>query len=189
MVDVKKNLEDCGALLEGHFLLTSGKHSDGYVQCAKLLMYPDVAAESLKPVVDKVKDMDIDVVVGPALGGVIVSYEIARQLGVPSMFTERQDEVMTLRRGFTLEKGTRVLIVEDVVTTGKSSLEAIEAIKNYDVEVVAIATLVNRSGGDKVGEYPLYGSIDLDIKTYEKDNCPMCDAGEEIVKPGSRKKI
>ena len=189
MVDVKKNLEDCGALLEGHFLLTSGKHSDGYVQCAKLLMYPDVAAESLKPVVDKVKDMDIDVVVGPALGGVIVSYEIARQLGVPSMFTERQDEVMTLRRGFTLEKGTRVLIVEDVVTTGKSSLEAIEAIKDCEVEVVAIATLVNRSGGAKVGEYPLYGSIDLDIKTYEKDNCPMCDAGEEIVKPGSRKKI
>ena len=105
------------------------------------------------------------------------------------MFTERQDEVMTLRRGFTLEKGTRVLIVEDVVTTGKSSLEAIEAIKDCEVEVVAIATLVNRSGGDKVGEYPLYGSIDLDIKTYEKDNCPMCDAGEEIVKPGSRKKI
>lgn len=189
MVDVKKNLENCGALLEGHFLLTSGKHSDGYVQCAKLLMYPDIAEESLKPVVEKVKDLKIDVVVGPAMGGIVVSYEIARQLGVPSMFTERQDDVMTLRRGFTLEKGTRVLVVEDVVTTGKSSLEAVEAIKDYEVEIVAIATLVNRSGGDKVGDYPLYGSIDLDIKTYEADGCPMCQRGEEIVKPGSRKKI
>ncbi len=187
MTDIKKNLEQCGALLEGHFLLTSGKHSDGYVQCAKLLMYPDLAEESLKPVVEKVRDLDIDVVVGPALGGVIVSYEIARQLGVPSMFTERQNEVMTLRRGFTLNKGARVLIVEDVVTTGKSSLEAIEAIKEYDVEIVAIATLVNRSGGHKIGDYPLYGSIDLDIQTFEADNCPMCEAGEEIVKPGSRK--
>lgn len=187
MTDVKKMLEDCGALLEGHFLLTSGKHSDGYVQCAKLLMYPEIAEKALKPVVEKVRDLDIDVVIGPALGGVVVSYEIARQLGKPSMFTERQDGVMTLRRGFTLEKGAKVLVVEDVVTTGKSTLECIDALKDFDVEIVAIASLVNRSGSDEVHGKKLYSSVTLDIKTYEPGACPLCDRGEEIVKPGSRK--
>lgn len=187
MTETRKMLEDCGALLDGHFLLSSGKHSDGYVQCAKLLMYPDKAEKALKSVVEKIRDLDIDVVIGPALGGVIVSYEVARQLGKPSMFTERQNNVMTLRRGFSLKPGTKVLVVEDVVTTGKSTMECIEALKDYDIEIVAIASLVNRSGSDELNGHKLYSSVSIDIKTYEPEDCPLCEKGEKIVKPGSRK--
>lgn len=187
MTETRKMLEDCGALLDGHFLLSSGKHSDGYVQCAKLLMYPDKAEKALKPVVEKIRDLDIDVVIGPALGGVIVSYEVARQLGKPSMFTERQNNVMTLRRGFSLKPGTKVLVVEDVVTTGKSTMECIEALKDYDIEIVAIASLVNRSGSDELNGHKLYSSVSIDIKAYEPEDCPLCEKGEKIVKPGSRK--
>lgn len=187
MTDVEKILKDCGAFSQGHFLLSSGKHSDGYVQCAKVLMYPDKAAEILKLAVDKLGDLDVDLVVGPAMGGVIVSYEIARQLGKPSMFTERENDKMTLRRGFTIEEGTKVLITEDVVTTGKSSLEAIEALRPYGVEIVGIACLANRSGEEEIEGYKLYPAIDLNIKTYDHDSCPLCDQGLDLVKPGSRK--
>lgn len=189
MTDIKKILQECQAFLEGHFLLSSGKHSNGYVQCAKVLMYPDKAEEVLKVAVDKVRGLDIDVVVGPAMGGVIVSYEIARQLGKPSMFTERENDVMTLRRGFTLQEGDKVLITEDVVTTGKSSLEAIKALEKYNVEIVGIACLANRSGKEEMNGYKIYSSIDLDIKTYDSDNCPLCQEGLDLVKPGSRKKF
>lgn len=187
MTDVEKILKDCGAFLQGHFLLSSGKHSDGYVQCAKVLMHPDKAEEVLKLAVDKVRDLDIDVVVGPAMGGVIVSYEVARQLGKPSMFTERENDKMTLRRGFTLDEGAKVLITEDVVTTGKSSLEAIEALKPYGVEIVGIACLANRSGKEEIHGYKLFPAIDLNIKTYDPESCPLCDQGMDLVKPGSRK--
>lgn len=189
MTDVEKILKDCGAFLQGHFLLSSGKHSDGYVQCAKVLMHPEKAEEVLKLAVDKVKDLDIDVVVGPAMGGVIVSYEVARQLKKPSMFTERENDKMTLRRGFSLDKGARVLITEDVVTTGKSSLEAIEALKPYGVEIVGIACLANRSGMEEINGYKLYPAINLNINTYDHESCPLCDKGLDIVKPGSRKKF
>ncbi|MDO5028651.1 MAG: orotate phosphoribosyltransferase [Bacillota bacterium] len=189
MTDVEKILKESGAFLQGHFLLSSGKHSDGYVQCAKVLMYPGKAAQVLKLVVDQVKDLDIDVVVGPAMGGVIVSYEIARQLNKPSMFTERENNVMTLRRGFSLDKGAKVLITEDVVTTGKSSLEAIEALKQYGVEIVGIGCLANRSGQKELNGYKLYSAIDLNINSYENDACPLCDQGLDLVKPGSRKKF
>lgn len=189
MENIIKRLEETGALLQGHFLLSSGKHSDGYVQCAKLLMYPDKAEASLKPVVDKVKDLDIDVVVGPAMGGIVVSYEVARQLGKPSMFTERENDIMTLRRGFTLEEGAKVLITEDVVTTGKSSLEAIKALEKYNVEIVGIACLVNRSYKNQIEDYPLFASVDLDIKSYDPEDCPLCKEGQELIKPGSRKKF
>lgn len=187
MEDIKKILTECEALLSGHFLLSSGKHSDGYCQCAKVLMYPQKAELVLKPAVKKIKDLDIDVVIGPAMGGIIVSYEIGRQLGKPSMFTERENDEMTLRRGFSVEEGTKVLITEDVVTTGKSSLEAIKALENKGAEIVGIACLANRSGKEEINGYKIYSSIDLDIKTYDKENCPLCDEGLELVKPGSRK--
>lgn len=189
MEDIKNILRECEALLSGHFLLSSGKHSDGYCQCAKVLMYPQKAEKVLKPAVEKVKDLDIDVVIGPAMGGIIVSYEIGRQLGKPSMFTERENDEMTLRRGFSVEEGTKVLITEDVVTTGKSSLEAIKALENKGAKIVGIACLANRSGKEEINGYKIYSSIDLDIKTYDKENCPLCDKGLKLVKPGSRKKF
>jgi orotate phosphoribosyltransferase len=182
---VKDLLRQTGALLEGHFLLSSGKHSDGYVQCAKLLMHPDKAEKVVKVIVDKLDDLDFDLVVGPAMGGIIVSYELSRQTGKPGIFVERQDGEMTLRRGFNIEKGQKVLITEDVVTTGKSSYEAIKVVEEHGGKVVGIACVVDRSKGDI--KYPIYSAIKLDLQIYDKENCKMCQQGKEIVKPGSRK--
>lgn len=185
MADVKKILKETEALLTGHFLLTSGRHSDHYVQCAKVLEYPDKAEEVLSEAVKKIKDIDFDVVVGPAIGGIIVAYEIGRQTGKRAIFTERVNGVMTLRRGFEIKKGEKALITEDVVTTGKSSLETAEVIKSCGGTVVGIACIADRSGNTDIG-YPIYSSIKLDIANYEKENCPLCKQDIPYVKPGSR---
>lgn len=177
-------LKQTGALLEGHFLLSSGKHSDGYVQCARLLMHPDKAAKGVELIVEKLKNVEFDLVVGPAMGGIIVSYELARQTGKPSIFVEREDGQMKLRRGFTIEKGQRVIIAEDVVTTGKSAFEAIKAVEEQGGEIVGIGCIVDRSSQDF--NYPIYSAVKLDINTYEKEECPLCKKGIPLVKPGSR---
>ena len=182
---VIEHLKQSEALLEGHFLLSSGRHSNRYCQCAKLLQYPDRAAKVLAVVVEKLKETPVDIVVGPAMGGIIVAYELGRQLGVPAIFTEREDGKMVLRRGFEIQPGQRVLITEDVVTTGKSSLETIEALKQYGAEVVGIACIANRSTGS-IG-YPIFDAIKLDIESWEPENCPLCKEGIPYVKPGSRK--
>lgn len=186
---VRDILKETEAFLQGHFLLSSGKHSDGYVQCARVLMYPEKAEEVLKSVVEQIKDLGIETTVGPAIGGIVVSYELGRQLGVPSIFTEREDDVMTLRRGFDLKEGTKVIIAEDVVTTGKSSLETIKALEGYGAEVLGVACLANRSGLKEVEGYTIYSSINLDINTYDNEDCPLCKEGVELVQPGSRKKF
>lgn len=184
LIDLLKETE---ALLEGHFLLSSGKHSDGYVQCAKLLMHPQKAEKAVELIVEKLQGVDFDIVVGPAMGGVIVSYELARQTGKPSIFVEREDGEMKLRRGFSIEKGQKVLITEDVVTTGKSAYEAIKVVEEHGGVVVGIASIVNRSTGDI--KYPLYSAIKVDLNTYDKEDCPMCKEGSTPIKPGSRKII
>ena len=191
MKDIKEILVECDAFLKGHFLLSSGKHSDGYAQCAKLLMYPDKAAEVLFVVAQKVRDLKIDIVIGPAMGGIIVAYELGRQLKVPAMFTERENDEMTLRRGFHVEAGQRTLITEDVLTTGKSSLETIKALEKYDVEVVGIASIVNRTKSDHIGKYPVFSACELDIAAYDADDCEICKQHPELalIKPGSRKKF
>jgi len=181
---VIEHLKQSEALLEGHFLLSSGRHSNRYCQCAKLLQYPDRAAAVLSVVVEKLKDTPIDIVVGPAMGGIIVAYELGRQLRIPAIFTEREEGKMTLRRGFEVHPGQRVLITEDVVTTGKSSLETIEALKEYGVEIVGIACISNRSTNN-IG-YPIFESIKLDIESWEPENCPLCKQGIPYIKPGSR---
>lgn len=177
--------KETGAILEGHFLLSSGRHSNRYMQCAKVLMYPDKAEIIVNEVVKKIKDLDIDVIVGPAMGGIIVAYEIGRQLNKRAIFSEREDGVMKLRRGFEIKEGERVLIAEDVVTTGKSSLEVAEVIKECKGEVVGIACLVDRTTGD-IG-YPVYSALKIDIETFDADDCPLCKEGIPYVKPGSRK--
>ena len=189
MKQVEEILKESGALLEGHFLLSSGKHSNKYVQCAKVLMYPDKAKEVLTPVVEELKKdgLEIDTVLGPAIGGILVSYEVGRQLDVRSIFSEREENQMTLRRGFSVEKGEKILITEDVITTGKSSLEAISSVEPYGVEIVGIVCLVNRSGLDNLNGIKIYSAADLEIKTFEKDDCPLCKDNVELVKPGSRK--
>lgn len=181
---VIETMKECGALLEGHFLLSSGRHSNRYCQCAKLLQYPDKAEKVLAIAKDKLKDVDVDIVVGPAMGGIVVAYELGRQMGKPAIFTERVDGVMTLRRGFEVHKGQKVIISEDVVTTGKSSLEVAELLKSIGAEVVGIACIVDRSAGSI--PYPVYSCVKLDIESWEKEECPLCKQGIEYVKPGSR---
>lgn len=184
-IDVIEILKECNALLEGHFLLSSGKHSNRYVQCAKVLRYPDQAAKVLSLVVDKIKDLDIDLVVGPAMGGVVVSYELGRQLGKEAVFTERKDNVMELRRGFEVKPGAKIIIAEDVVTTGKSTKETKKVLEGLGGEVIGVACIANRTKED-IG-MPIYSAIDLDIQVYESDACPLCEEGKiDLVKPGSR---
>lgn len=180
-------LKESDAFLEGHFLLSSGKHSAGYCQCAHLLRFPDKAAEVLSGVADELRKLKIDKLCGPAMGGVIVAYELGRQIGVESIFTERVDNIMTLKR-FTVNKGDKIVITEDVVTTGKSTMETVKALESLGAEVIAVACIADRRAADCVLELPVYSAVKLDIKAYEPDVCPICTEGNlPLVKPGSRK--
>lgn len=183
---VLDTLKEVGALLEGHFLLSSGKHSNRYCQCAKLLQYPDKAEKVLKVVAEQLKDVDFDMVVGPAMGGVVVSYEVARQVKKPGIFAERQDGEMTIRRGFEINKGQKVIISEDVITTGKSSLEVAKVIEELGAEVVGLCCIVDRRAEGVEFPYPIYSAVKLEIKSFGKEECPMCKEGTPYVKPGSR---
>ena len=182
-------LRETGAFLEGHFLLTSGKHSKNYVQCAKVLRFPDKAKEVLAPVVAQIKDLPIDKVVGPAMGGVVVSYEIGRQLNKESIFTERKDGKMELRRGFEIENGDRVIIAEDVVTTGRSTIETKELLESLGATVLGVACIVDRRAKEIELDMPVYSAVKMEIDTYDPEECPICWTGISLVKPGSREKL
>ncbi len=189
-MEVKEILKETGAFLEGHFLLSSGRHSKEYVQCGKLLRYPDKAEIVLKTVCDKIKDLGLTKICGPAMGGVIVSYEVARQLGLESIFTERIDGEMELRRGFSVGKGDKIIIAEDVVTTGKSTMETVKVLEEFGAEVVGVVCIVDRTPKDLNFSLPIYSTIKLDITSYEEGECPMCkDKKIDLVKPGSRVKF
>lgn len=178
-------LKDSDALLEGHFLLSSGKHSNRYIQCAKVLRFPDRAEKVLASVVNQIKALDIDIVVGPAMGGVVVSYELGRQLGKEAIFTERKNNIMELRRGFEIKKGAKIIIAEDVVTTGKSTIETKKVLEELGGEVIGVACIADRTSED-IG-MPIYSAIKLDIQVYDADECPLCKEGKiEVIKPGSR---
>ena len=180
-------LKESEAFLEGHFLLSSGRHSGGYCQCAKLLRFPDKSANVLESVVEQVKGLGITKVCGPAMGGIVVSYELARQLGCESIFTERKDGEMQLRRGFTVGPEDTVLISEDVVTTGKSTMETVSALEAYGAKVIGVACIADRRAEENALTLPVYSAVKLDIASYEPDECPICKEGKiELVKPGSR---
>jgi orotate phosphoribosyltransferase len=180
----------CGAMLEGHFQLSSGRHSDRYFQCALLLSDP-LRAETLARAVALKIEVSVDVVVGPALGAVVWAHEVARALGTNALFTERVDGEMTMRRGFTLEPGRRVLVVEDVLTTGGSAREAIRVVQGTGAEVVGVASIVNRSGVANPFEpdgLPLACLAEVEVQSWEPAACPLCANAEAgpAVKPGSR---
>lgn len=186
--DVLKIFKDTEALLEGHFLLTSGRHSNQYFQCAKVLQYPEYTAQICSSIADHFKDYEIDTVIAPAMGGIIVGYEVARQLNKRSIFTERENKEMTLRRGFSLSKGEKVLVCEDVVTTGGSVFEVIEIVKKFNAEVVGVASVVDRSNGKVDFGYEFFPSLRLNAVSYPADACEICKEGKlELIKPGSRK--
>ncbi len=179
-------LETSGALLNGHFLLTSGKHSERYIQCALLLSRPDLALEFTRDIADHFMHENIDVVAAPAVGGIVVSYEVGRLLGRKAVFLERENGLMSLRRGFKIEEGENVLIVEDVITTGRSVFEVGEVIKNAGGHVAGYSSLVNRSSGRFNPDGPYYFSVQMDIPVYSPGECPLCQKGIPFVKPGSK---
>jgi len=194
MNDTIALLKQSGALLEGHFLLSSGRHGDRYFQCARLLMYPDRAATALSGLVEELKadmkagKLKIDAVVGPAIGGIIVAYELGRQLGLPALFTERDDSgIMTLRRGFELEGGQNILIAEDVVTTAKSSGECARALEGRGVKIAALACIVDRRASGVELAWPFYAACRQDAANWDAGECELCKKGIPLIKPGSRK--
>lgn len=174
------------ALLEGHFRLTSGRHSNRYMQCAQVLQYPNHTAKLCSVIADAYKDKNVDVVIGPAMGGIIVAYEVGSQLGVRSIFTERENGAMTLRRNFDIQPGEKVLVVEDVVTTGGSVMEVIDVVKAKGGDIVGVGVLVDRSNGTVDFGYPLVPVLSMEVVSYEADECPLCKEGLPVVKPGSR---
>ena len=175
-----------GALLEGHFRLTSGLHSPGYLQCALVLQHPAEAEACGAAIADRVRALDADVVLSPALGGIVIGQEVGRALGVRAIFAERQDGKLTLRRGFSLEPGEKVLVVEDVVTTGGSTQETIDVARAAGAEVVGAAAIIDRSGGTQRIDVPFHALATIALPTYEADKCPLCADGKPVVKPGSR---
>jgi len=175
-----------GALLEGHFILSSGLHSSVYLQCAIALQSPAVAAEFGGVIADQFRDKGIQTVASPAIGGLIIGYEVARQLGVRFIWTEREQGTMTLRRGFSVSNGERVLVVEDVITTGGSTRDTILALRNHGASVVAAASIIDRSGGSADVGVPRFSLATMNVAAVEPAACEACARGEVAVKPGSR---
>lgn len=175
-----------GGLLRGHFLLSSGLHSPQYLQCALLLQHPKRASHLGKELAKKFNQEKIEIVIGPALGGIIIAYEVARALGTRALFSERVEEKMQLRRGFKINPGEKVLVVEDVITTGGSAKEVVELVNELGGVVVGVGALIDRSQGKVNFGVPLKTLASLNIETYSREACPLCREGLPLVKPGSR---
>jgi len=187
MLNVKELLIKADGLLTGHFCLTSGLHSDTYFQCAKLYQYPDIVETLAKELAQKLKNIEFDTIVAPAIGAVIFGYEVAKQAKKRNLFVERKDDIMQLRRGYTLKKGERVVIIEDVITTARTIFETKEAIKEFGCEVVGVGCIVDRTQGKLNNEFQIYSLLQSSPVTYKPEECPLCKQGIELVKPGSRK--
>jgi orotate phosphoribosyltransferase len=184
--DIIRTFQEIGALLEGHFLLRSGLHSNRFFQAALLLQYPDVAGKLCAELAAKYKDQGVTTVISPAVGGLIVGHEVARALGARAIFADKVNDQLVLKRGFTLEKGEKVLVAEDVITRGGRVQQTIDLVKSYDADIRGVAVIVDRSGGKASFEFPHRSLIELELDTYEPDSCPLCKAGIPLVRPGSK---
>lgn len=185
--EVKELFLKTGAILEGHFLLTSGLHSPMYVEKFQVLQHPLYTEQLCKALAERYKDANIEVVVGPVTGGILLAHEVGKALGTRAIFTERENGKMALRRGFQIAKGERVLIVEDIVTTGGSVKEVLDVVREKGGNPVGIGMLVDRSGGKaEFGGVPYQALLQLDVKTYAPDDCPLCKDGQPMTKRGSR---
>jgi len=184
--EILQIFRDHGALLEGHFILSSGLHSDRYIQCALVLQYPRVAERLCTELAAKLRHLGATTVAAPALGGVIVAHEVARALGVRALFAERQEGAMTLRRGFGLNAGEPTLVVEDVITTGGSTRETMAAVEQAGGKVVGVGALVDRSGGTVDFGFPKAALVTFAVQNYSPADCPLCMSGLPAIKPGSR---
>lgn len=175
-----------GALLDGHFRLTSGLHSSGYLQCALVLQHPREAEACGAALADRLRGLGAQVVLSPALGGIVIGQEVARALGVRAIFAERQDGALTLRRGFSLVPDEAVVVIEDVVTTGGSTRETIEVARAAGARVVGAGAIIDRSGGTQHLDVPFHALATVSLPTYEPAACPQCREGQPVIKPGSR---
>ena len=184
---ILKEFEKSGAYLSGHFELSSGRHSDRYLQCALLLQDPKLSEKLCKILADRFRGKGAASVVGPAIGGILISYEVARQLGARSLFAEREEGVLKLRRNFEIRKGEKVLVVEDVVTTGGSTQELISLVRSEGGEVMGVGALVDRSGGAVQYGVPFESLVTLKVESFAKEECPFCQKGIPFTKPGSRR--
>ena len=186
--EVMKKFEEAGAIQKGHFKLTSGVHSDTYIQCAQVMQHPEFMHNLCSELGKKFRGDDVDVIVGPAIGGIIMAHVMARVLGpwVRAIFTERENGKMTLRRSFEINEGEKVLVVEDVTTTGSSVREVIDIVKSRQGKVVGVGVLIDRSGGEVDFGIKTEKLLTVDIKTYLPEECPLCKKGIPVVKPGSR---
>ncbi|CAN5439797.1 orotate phosphoribosyltransferase [soil metagenome] len=185
-MDILGKFKETNALLEGHFVLSSGLHSPQYLQCALALQMPADAAEFGKAIAERFAGQEFDTVTSPAIGGLVIGFATAQALRVRFIWTERQEGVMTVRRGFTIEPGERILVVEDVFTTGGSTRECIAALEQNGGKVVAAASIIDRSNGAADVGVPRISLVSLDVPGYRPDECPLCATGIKAVKPGSR---
>ena len=185
---VLETLRASGALKEGHFVLSSGRHSDQYIEKFDLLRQPNATSDACRLIADRFRDLEIDVVAGPTTGGVIIAFEVARQLGVAAAYAERStnsESTREFRRGTTFSTGSRVLIVDDILTTGGSLRETLDALAAHPVDVAGVAILVDRSGGEANVPVPYMALATMEIETWDAAECPLCARGEPVVKPGT----
>jgi len=186
--EVMRKFEEAGAIQKGHFKLTSGVHSDTYIQCAQVMQYPEFMHNLCSELGKKFKGEDVDVIIGPAVGAIIMAHVMARVLGpwVRAIFTERENGKMTLRRSFEIKKGEKVLVVEDVTTTGNSVKEVINIVKGRGGKVIGVGVLIDRSGGKVDFGVKMKSLLSLEIKSYQPEDCPLCKKGIPVIRPGSR---
>ncbi|MGI8556563.1 MAG: orotate phosphoribosyltransferase [Pyrinomonadaceae bacterium] len=186
-MNILEHFKKTNALLEGHFILSSGLHSPNYLQCALALRYPADAAKFGRAIAEHFINENIETVAAPAVGGLIIGYAVAQALNVGFIWTERQEGVMTLRRGFSVKKNERILVVEDVITTGGSTRECIAALEKHGAKIVGAASIIDRSNGAAEVGVPRIALISMEVPSYKPEDCPLCAKGEIAVKPGSRK--
>ena len=183
---ILEHFKQTDALLEGHFILSSGLHSPKYLQCALALQYPSDAQQFGKAIAERFVDANIETVASPAIGGLIIGYAVAQALNVRFIWTEREHGTMTVRRGFTVKENERILVVEDVITTGGSTRECIAALESRGGKIVGAASIIDRSNGAADVGVPRISLVSLEVSSYKPEDCPLCEKGEEAVKPGSR---
>lgn len=187
--EIIKLFEDAGAYLRGHFLLTSGLHSDVYFEKFTLLSRPDILSELIGKLARSLRDQKIDTVVGPTVGGVVIAFELARQLGCRAVYAEAEGDRRVLKRGFSLSPGERVLVCDDILTTGRSVQEVLDLVEGYGAHIVGVALLLDRSGGEISFRYPLSTLSTVKAQTYQPAECPLCARGVELTKRGSRASV
>lgn len=185
-IDIKELLMEADGLLHGHFCLTSGLHSDTYFQCAKLYQYPKLVEKIGKALAQKLENLEFDTIIAPAIGAIIFGYEVAKQANKRNLFVERKDGTMQLRRGYTLKKGEKVVIIEDVITTARTIFETMDAIKDFEVEIVGVGCIVDRTQGKLDDKLKINSLLKIDPVVYEPAKCPLCKENLPLVKPGSR---